>query len=359
MEGKEPLGGEQALPDWMRPEAWIRAEAQMGRLLVEAAVAVARVDERLRRMPGARRAASLERIALIEAGDLLWAEGQRLRPEALALAARGRAGRAWDTEQAVSRAAWSVRRLIGPHPELGSPQGVRTFLGLKTKAEGDPEAEEIDRDELWLRGLDEGDLREWCSTLNCLEDVHPLTRAAAGFHIWRGLMLTPPGRILEPATVASRLAASSQYGLRSVPLVFENPRGLPAVPGPAADKLNAWLQALSHAAQRVQLVLDRLQRWSDEIARRTQKRKGGAIRGLAELLASRPIVSAQDAAAELGVTATQARVLLRRLADETLVRELTGHSRFRFWAAPLSSDGDATQALRQDQPRRSKPDRGR
>lgn len=285
-------------------------------------------------MPDSRRAAYLERMALVEVGDLLWAEGRRLRPEILALADRGRLGRSWDVDQAIARAVWGARRLTGPCPDLSSSDAVRSFLGLRRVPEPDLDENDLDRDELWLRGLDESGLQYWCSALARIEDAHPLTRAAAGFHIWRGLMLSNPDRILEPAVIALRLAASTgRESLRSVPLAFENPRGLPLVQGTAVDKLAAWLKALIDAALRVQLVLDRLESWKERADRSTTDMKGKGVRTLLDLLTSRPVISTRDAADALRVSTAQARLLLNRIETRALAREITGQERFRFWTA--------------------------
>jgi hypothetical protein len=320
---------------WHDPAGWIAAERGSGRALAKSAAAAARLDERLRRLPAEDRALFRERIALTEASDLLWAEGVRLRPERLALAERGRIGRVWDGEQAVARAAWAVRRMTA-RPEVPETlSSIRSFLGLHavpTERAGGG----IDRDALWLDGLDDGAVADWCAALAALAEVHPLTRAAAGFHLWRGFALSSPERVLEPAVMAARIgAAMAQDGLAAIPLAFGNPRAVPAPGGDAAARLGGWLGAIAGATLRVQAVLDRLDAWQARAERATADMQGKGAPGLIRLMVARPMLSAADVAEALQVSAAQARLLLNRLAGKALIREVTGQERFRIWTIPL------------------------
>jgi hypothetical protein len=322
-------------PGWHDPAGWIAAERGAGRALAEAAAVAARLDERLRRLPAERRALLRERIALTEASDLLWAEGVRLRPERLALADRGRIGRVWDGEQAVARAAWAVRRMTARPGSPETPASIRSFLGLHAapaeRADGG-----IDRDSLWLGGLDDMAVAEWCAAVATLAETHPLTRAAAGFHLWRGFALSPPERVLEPAVMAARIgAAMAQGGLAAIPLAFGNPRAVPAPGGDAAARLSAWLGAVAGATLRVQAMLDRLDAWQARAESTTADMQGKGAPALLRLIVARPMLSAADVADALQVSAAQARLLLNRLAGKALIREVTGQERFRIWTVAL------------------------
>lgn len=326
-------------PDWHDPARWIAAERGAGHALADTAVAAARLDERLRRLPDERRALLRERIALTEASDLLWAEGVRLRPERLALADRGRIGRVWDGEQAVARAAWAVRRMTA-RPDLPeTAASVRSFLGLHSapaeRIDGGIDGG-IDRDALWLGGLDDGAVTDWCAALATLGETHPLTRAAAGFHLWRGFALSPPERVLEPAVMAARIgAAMAQGGLAAIPLAFGNPRAVPAHGGDAAARLGGWLGSIAGATLRVQAVLDRLDAWQARAERAAADMQGKGAPALIRLIVARPMLSAADVAEALQVSAAQARLLLNRLAGKALIREVTGQERFRVWTVAL------------------------
>lgn len=329
-----PLTPTGARPDWHDPAAWLRAERRSHRALVDAATAVARLDERLRRMIADHRAAAIERVALTEAADLLWAEGVRLRAERLALADRGRIGRSWDDAQAVSRASWAVRRLTADTVPVDSPAALRTFLGLHRVA--DAGEEDLDRDGLWLSGMDEHAAGDWCSAIAALAEAHCLTQAAAGFHLWRGFALSPPARLLEASVIAARLGAGmGKGGLRAVPIAYAHPRSVPAGGGDAAQRLVAWLDAVPGAAMRVHLMLDRMADWQARARVAISDMQGRGAPALLRLIAARPVLSARDVADSLKISRAQARLLLDRLRRKGLVREVTGQERFRFWTAAL------------------------
>ena len=326
-------------PNWHEPAAWLTAESRAGRALAEAAATVARLDERLRRMAAPDRSGLSRRLALMQTSDLLWAEGVRARPEVLAMADAGRIGWSGDDTQLWLRAGWAVRRLSGAAAVPETPETVRAFLGLHgapDMLERMPEDEEVLRDALWLTGLDPEGLGDWCQSLAALDGAHTLTRAAAGFHLWRGFGLSPPERLMEPAVIAARIGAEmGQGGLAAVPVASDRPPALRASGGDAGDRLTAWLAVTTAATQRVLMELDRIEVWADRAARATAALQGPGAPRLIALLRHRPIVSAGFAGAELGLTPRHARRLLRHLETLGLVREITGHSRFRYWRAAL------------------------
>ncbi len=52
-----------------------------------------------------------------------------------------------------------------------------------------------------------------------------------------------------------------------------------------------------------------------------------------EVLVQRPIISAETAASNLGVTEIAARRILGRFTESNVIREITGARRNRVWAA--------------------------
>lgn len=336
--------------DWHRADAWLAAERALGRQLLDAAVVIARLDERLLRMTPARRAGLRERIALSEASDILWAEGARLRPEHLALADRDRIGRSGDAAQATSRAAWAVRRLTRETEAPVTPQAVRAFLGLHGaggpresfgEVLGITETEETDREgaadwdleTLWLTGLDKDALGDWCGVQTALAEAHPLTRAAAGFHLWRGFALGAPERVCEPIVLAARIAGETgQGGLVAIPTGVACP---PARGGDAAARLRHWCARVRDAARRTQRRIDDLDAWGGRAHAATTDLNGKTPAALIALFEARPVLSAKDCATALGRTPAQARQILRVFAERGLIAEITGQSRFRFWKASL------------------------
>ncbi len=262
-----------------------------------------------------------ERLAIAQVADLLWAEGVRLRPEQLALAAEDRLGLSEVDAHAVTRADWAARRLQAGAGDLDSVEDLRAFLGIHETAP-DPEED-------WLWRPDPAGLHDWCDATRSLADAHPLTRAGFAQTIWQGFALSAEGRRLEGLVAASCLGASGLRALRAIPV------GAAVTGGAAQSRLPAWLADVTRAARQALIALRRVDAWEAEAARRTGDLKGKAAPRLTTLLASRPLLSAKAAARLLDITPAQARSLLNTYEDRGLIRERTGHRRFRFWEARI------------------------
>lgn len=368
-----PIPGPAREPEWTLPEAWHAAERSAGRALAAAAEAVGRLDERLRRVAEAQRRAWRERLALEDISGLLWAEGLRLRPETLALADAGRVGRSDDEDRVLLRAQWARRRMTGPSEGLGenaatsrgtgrsvagragswapprNGQGVLAFLGRVAPVRGrEDDTPDNTPGEVTARawadlpealipaGPDPEAAARWARALADLDELHPLTRSAAAFHIWRRSGLSQPGELLEAAVMAARIAGSAgRGGLLAVPLTGGGGRLTTGQGGDAAERLTDWLRGLAQAADQAQLFLDRIELWHEQSTARSAHLNGKGAPALLALLAARPILSGRDTAEALSITEVQARHLLNRFEKLGLIRELTGHSRFRFWAAAI------------------------
>lgn len=336
-----PMAGPE--PEWFHPQAWTAAEARAGRALAGAVEACVRLDERLRRVPEQTRLAWRERLALDDIAALLWAEGIRLRPERLALADAGRIGRTEDEDRVLVRAGWARRRLAGQGEVPDAADAVLRFLGQVRRSRETSGEDEPGASGDWAglpealipAGTDPEAAARWAGAMTVLCEAHPLTRSAAAFHLWRGFGLSPPGTWLEPGVVAARIAATeARGGLSAAPLLAGSARAL-AGHGGAAERLETWLAGLVRAAEAAQLSLDRIETWHGLALDRTTGMQGKGAPSLLRLLAARPIVSARDVSELLGVSKVQARTLLNRLHALGLVRELTGHTRFRYWAAAM------------------------
>ncbi|MEO1424822.1 MAG: hypothetical protein AAFV09_16830 [Pseudomonadota bacterium] len=229
------------VPDWLEPRAWIAAERGAGRALAAAAEAVGRLDERLRRAPEALRLAWRERLVLDDISALLWAEGVRLRPETLALADADRIGRTEDESHVIARAGWAQRRLLWQGAVPTDGDGIAVFLGRVAALEASVEEDWRDVPEgLIPAGPDPDAAVAWCQALEDMEEVHPLTQSAAGFHLWRGLGLSGPGAWLEPGVIAAWLAGQGlRGGLVSAVLCAGSERALVRPGGDAAARLEA------------------------------------------------------------------------------------------------------------------------
>lgn len=308
----------------MEPSAWARAEAAQGRALVRAAEAVARLDERLRRME----AGALRRLALEEAEALARLEGRRLPPGRLALfdawAARGTE----EDSRALSAAHWALRRLTaGRPPESG---GLAAFLGRRTAApapsspSGPPGA-----------GAFGALAARWEAGWAGAGDLHPLTRAALVYHLWRGLALSEPGASLEPATVAALEGARDlPGGLRFLPLARAGNSALTASGAPAT-RLAAWYAGLARGALSALMLLDRLEVWRAQAAAETADLSGRTPARLLDAAMEMPLLAASEAAALAGCSRAAAERNLALLEGRGLLREMTGQGRFRLWSAAI------------------------
>jgi hypothetical protein len=185
-----------------------------------------------------------------------------------------------------------------------------------------------------LGGLDRDALEDWCKALSGLEDVHPLTRAAAGFHLWRGFGLNAPERLCEPLVMGARLAGEiGQGGLLAVPIAAHSGQG--GDDPSAVGRLKRWCSTTREACLRAQRQLDDLEAWRERAGDATRDLNGRSPALLLRLFEARPVVSANDCASALERTPAQTRMLLRTFEDRDLIREVTGQKRFRFWRARL------------------------
>jgi hypothetical protein len=258
-----------------------------------AAAGVARLDERLRLMdPGARRAA-LERLALVQAARLMWADGDPVDPWAMALDAARRRGRAGEDAPAMTTAHRLARRLLAP------------------------------------RGAGDG----WPADLaDPAPGGHGFVQAAA---LELALRRAGPGAAADAAVAAMRLAARAVSGggqgdgARFAPLPARRRRFGPA---PAAV-LDAFLADLADGAADARATLADLAAWRARADAAAAAMKGGTPARLVELLARRLAVGAPEAAQALDLSESAAARALDRLTEAGVARELTGQGRFRAWGA--------------------------
>ena len=325
---------------WPDPAAWIRAEGAAGRALAEATAAVVRLDERLLGMDADARKGARLRIALEAVPELLWSEGVRLRPEYLALAGVDRLG-GGDDAPLLARAAWAVRRMTataGLDTSAVGPKEMRAFLGLREPGSATDGADSSQEDDFQVLGLPEPHrvepeaLDEWCAVVSALGEAHPLTRAVAGGALWAGLGVTDAAYLVEPAMVMGVLgAAAGQGGVIAAPVG----RLRPGSGGEVLTRLEAGLDRIAEGARTALMQLGLVAAWQGRAIRVTDGLKGKGPVALIALFSARPVVSARDIATALDLTDRHARRLVDKFAELGLVRELTGHGRFRYWAARL------------------------
>ena len=301
----EPREAE-ALDDWRKAEAGLAAR------LARVAGRVGALDDRLKRSPEGWR----HRLALIEAADLSWFAGDRIGPGRLALWISMRISGLQDDTAALARVGWAVRRLTGgPGPEVD----LAAFLDRRDPENMADEAEPFaDRAGGWL------DLMEQVA------DLHPITRACVGYHLWSLAGLGQQGDQIEVAVTAARIAANEGKGAVFAPLAMGGAGGLRAG-GPPADRLARWLEGMETACLTAMRHLDDIEAWSARAEAEMTPLSGKTPRALRAVLTEWPIVSAPMAEALTDVSRAAVQRNLAWMQAQGLVREMTGQGRYRMW----------------------------
>jgi hypothetical protein len=293
-------------------EDWRKAEAGHAARLARVAGRIGALDDRLKRGPEGWR----HRLALIEAANLSWFVGDRIGADRLALWISMRLSGVQDDTAALARVGWAVRRLTGgPGPEVD----LSAFLDRRDPENLGDEVEPFaDRAGGWL------DLTAQAA------ELHPITRACMGFHLWSLADLGQQGDRMEAAVTAARIAVSDTKGAVFAPLAMGGAGGLRAG-GPPADRLARWLEGMETACLTAMRHLDDIEVWSTRAETETISLSGKTPRALRALLTEWPIVSAPMAEA---VTSSSRAAVQRNLAwmeARGLIREVTGQGRFRMW----------------------------
>jgi hypothetical protein len=296
------------------PVEWRSAQTELSGELAHVTQAYGELDARLRGVPQGVKL----RLALREAAELSWWTGDRLSPERLGLWVSLRIGSTDDTERALARSGWAVRRLSGG------------------AAPGDGLAGFLERPEESAERLDHaGSVADLSDVLALSRDLHPVVQAAMLFHAWR--MLGPDGaRDGEAAVLAARHAAAmsraSGQGALFLPLAMTGP-GAFRGQGGAGAKLAAWLQGAEQATLAALMELDRLAEWRARADAATADLSGRTPALLLDVLAAWPQVTAPLAEAETGASRAAVQRNIATLMARGLVREITGQGRYRVWCA--------------------------
>ncbi|KPP86908.1 MAG: HTH DNA binding domain [Rhodobacteraceae bacterium HLUCCA08] len=258
------------------------------------------------------------RNALIEAANLSWFAGDRIGPDRLALWISMRLSGVQDDTAALARVGWAVRRLtVGPGPE----QDLSTFLDRRDPENlGDETEPFVDRASGWL------------DLMGQANDLHPITRAAMGFHLWGLAGLGQHGDRMEAAVTAARIAASEGKGAVFAPLAMGGAGGLRAG-GPPTVRLARWLDGMETACLTAMRQLDDIEAWSARTVAEMASLSGRTPPALCVVLTEWPFVSAPMAEALTGASRAAVQRNLAWLEARGLIREVTGQGRFRMWRA--------------------------
>lgn len=293
---------------------WRKAEAENAARLARVAGRLGGLDERLRRGPEGWR----HRLALIEAADLSWFVDDRIGPDRLALWIALRLSGVQDDTAALARVGWAVRRLTGgPGPKVD----LAAFVDRR-----DPEnlADE------WESFADRAG--GWLDLMAQAADLHPISRACMGFHIWSLAGLGQHGDRMEAAVTAARIAASDGRGAVFGPLAMGGAGALRAG-GRPAERLTRWLDGMETACLSALRHLDDIEAWAARAEVEMTPLSGRTPQALREVLTEWPLVSAPTAEALTGASRAAVQRNLAWMEARGLVREMTGQGRYRMWRA--------------------------
>ncbi|WP_037312707.1 hypothetical protein [Ruegeria halocynthiae] len=308
-----PMADQRLLFD---PRDWRAAQSDLSLELADLAVTFGALDERLRAGPKGW----THRLALMDVSDLGWWTGDRISVDRLALWTGLRIGATGDDVQALFRAGWAVRRLIGGAgpTEGGWEAGLTAFLDRM--AQGIEEVPEA--------------VADLAEVMRNADGLHPVTQAAIGFHAWRALS-QGIGQDTEAAIIAARHAATmGRGGAKFMPLALSGPGALRGA-GTPNEKLSAWIRGAGQAALAALLHLDRINAWEQRAHEATRDLSGRTPPHLIDAFTAWPMISAP-----LAEDLTHAsRAAVQRNIDgftrRGLIREVTGQGRYRVWTAAL------------------------
>ena len=301
----EPREAE-ALDDWRKAEAGSAAR------LARVAGRIGALDDRLRRGPKGWR----HRLALMEAADLSWFVGDRIGPDRLALWKSMRLSGVQDDTAALARVGWAVRRLTGgPGPEVD----LSAFLDRR-----DPENLGVEAEPFAERA------GGWLDLMAQAADLHPVTRACMGFHLWSLAGLGQHGDRMEAAVTAARIVASEGKGALFAPLAMGGAGGLRSG-GPPADRLSRWLDGMETACLTAMRHLDDIEAWSARAEAEMSPLSGRTPPALCAVLTEWPLVSAPMAEALIGASRAAIQRNLAWMEARGLIHEMTGQGRYRMW----------------------------
>jgi len=331
-------------------DAWRAAEAGQAAQLARVSARLGVLDERLRRGPAGWR----QRLALIEASDLSWLTQDRIGLNRLSLYMALRVSTVTDDAQALYRIGWTVRRLTGGPLPLTRRSGVgdlETFLDRRDRQGQGERFEDAKAPsrvvEMVEREAFEDRAAGWLAMMNQAKDLHPVTRASMGFHLWHVAELSPVDDPLEAAVTASRVAitelapSGSMPGAIFAPIAMGGGGGFRAIGDPPA-RLARWLNAMESATFAALRRLEEIEAWAAAAERAMAPLSGKTPPMLRNLFTSWPLVSVQMAEKLTGKHRATVQRNIDWMDEEGLIREVTGQGRYRMWRIVEPRSTEAT-----------------
>jgi len=320
-------------------DAWRATEAGQAAQLARVAARLGILDERLRRGPAGWR----HRLALIEAADLSWLTQDRIGLDRLSLYMALRVSTAVDDAQALYRIGWTVRRLTGGPAPLTLRSGVSDLATFLDRRESPRRGERFEDTkapsrvvEMSEREAFEDRAAGWLAMMGQAEDLHPVTRACMGFHLWHVAELSPIDDPLEAAVTAARVAiadlapSGSAPGAIFAPIAMGGGGGFRAIGDPPA-RLARWLNAMESATFAALRRLEQIEAWAANAKRVMAPLSGKTPPMLRELFTSWPLVSVQMAEKLTGAHRATVQRNIDWMEERGLIREVTGQRRYRMW----------------------------
>ena len=320
-------------------DAWRAAEAGQAAQLARVAARLGILDERLRRGPAGWR----QRLALIEASDLSWLTQDRIGLDRLSLYMALRVSTVTDDAQALYRIGWTVRRLTGGPAPLARRSGVgdlETFLDRRDRPGQGERFDDVQAPsrvvEIAEREAFADRAAGWLAMMDQAEDLHPVTRACMGFHLWHVAELSPVDDPLEAAVTAARVAiadlapSGSAPGAIFAPIAMGGGSGFRAIGDPPA-RLARWLSAMESATFAALRRLEEIEAWAAAAERTMAPLSGKTPPMLRHLFTSWPLVSVQMAEKLTGAHRATVQRNIDWMEERGLIREVTGQGRYRMW----------------------------
>ncbi len=307
-----PPGPRAEPPDTAVIEDWAKAEGVYAARLARVAGRLGALDDRLLRGPEGWR----HRLALIEAANLGWFAGDRVSSDRLALWISMRLSGAQDDPNALARVGWAVRRLTGgPGPKAD----LAAFLDRRDPENIEGRAERF-----------EDRAGGWLDVMAAAAELHPITRACMGFHLWSLAGLGQHGDQMEAAVTASRIAASDGSGAIFAPLAMGGAGGLRGS-GTPTERLARWLDGMNSAMLTAMRTLDDIEAWTGRAENVMAQLSGCTPVALRRTFSQWPLVTAPMAESVTGASRAAVQRNLAWMEANGLIREVTGQGRFRMW----------------------------
>ncbi len=174
----------------------------------------------------------------------------------------------------------------------------------------------------------------WLEVMTASTDLHPITRACMGFHLWSLAGLGQHGDQIEAAATASRIAASDGSGAIFAPLAMGGAGGL-CVSGSPAERLARWLDGMNSAILTAMRTLDDIEAWTGRAENVMAQLSGRTPVALRKVFTEWPLASAPMAEAMTGASRAAVQRNLAWMEASGLIREVTGNGRYRMWKADL------------------------